>query len=167
MVQLGGALPSTTMSTVPRWPSVMIPIKRPWKLTAGYPKWLALEKVKFPLNMVIVCIYVRFLRCKHRPFLLAPQRKNLRVLAFDHLFGVRKGMVFLNTHRSHSYLKVRNMVILGCWSFRKKYAVEEIGLCGYAFATSFDRCVIASTQVVCIWSKLVTLARTQWTLWLF
>ena len=113
------------MSTVPRWPSVMIPIKRPWKLTAGYPKWLALEKVKFPLNMVIVCIYVRFLRCKHRPFLLAPQRKNLRVLAFDHLFGVRKGMVFLNTHRSHSYLGVRNMVILGCWSFRKKYAVER------------------------------------------
>ena len=75
---------------------------------------MGLGKGKLPLNKVIFCIYVRFLGCKHRPFLLAPQRKNLRVLAFDHLFGVRKGMVFLNTHRSHSYLGVRNMVILGC-----------------------------------------------------
>ena len=44
VVQLGGALPSTTMSTVPRWPWVMIP---PLTFYNGWrdPKWWALEKV--------------------------------------------------------------------------------------------------------------------------
>lgn len=38
---------------------------------------MGIGKGKLPLNMVILGIYVRFLGCKHRPFLLAPQRKRL------------------------------------------------------------------------------------------
>ena len=41
----------------------------PRRLTAGYPKWWALEKVTPRLNMAIVGIYVGFLGCRNLLFL--------------------------------------------------------------------------------------------------
>ena len=58
-------------------------VLHPRKLTAGYPKWWALEKVTFLLNMAIFGIYVRFLGWKKDwlMIILPPWSRKLRVMA--------------------------------------------------------------------------------------